>query len=154
MNGKYKFGGLEITAVPQWLDVTHEVETESAPFTLARPDGVGALQFSVARYKDGTKPNVQILDLQKLSADFALSRELGKGFGQGVREQPILIYAQSFIAGKQFIRVWYCSNGQDVVLVTYVCERGREGLELSDCEKMVSNLQFDVQAIKGTHQSE
>jgi hypothetical protein len=145
MNGKYKFGGLVITAVPEWLDVTQEIETESAPFTLAKNDGVGALQFSAGIYKRGIKPNVQISDLQRLSADFALSRELGRGFDQQVCQQPLLICAQSFVSGAQFIRVWYCSNSQDVVLVTYVCDKGREGLELSDCEKMVSSLQFEAQ---------
>src|SRR5260370_41649170 len=145
MSGKYKFGGLVITALPEWLDVTHEIETESAAFTLAKNDGVGALQFSAGIYKGGTKPNVQISDLQRLSADFGFSRELGKGYDKQVCEQPLLICAQSYVSGTQFIRVWYCSNSQDVVLVTYVCERGREGQELLDCEKMVSSLQFKAQ---------
>src|SRR5216683_2180873 len=129
MSGIYIVGRLVIAAIPGWLDVTHEIETENKPFTLAKKDGVGALQFSAGIYKGGAKPNVKLSDLQKLSADFGFSRELGKSFDQKISEQPLLIYAQSFISGTQFIRVWYCSNHRDVVLVTYVCEKGREGFE-------------------------
>ncbi len=105
-------------------------------------DGVGALQFSAAAYKSGQKPVVTSESLQKLVLDFALSRELGKGFDALTSETPILICAQSYSPGTEFTRVWYCSNGQDVALVTYTCEKGLEEAELPDCEKTVADLRF------------
>ena len=142
MNVKHTVGNLIVTALPTWLDVTHDIEADCPPFTLARNDGVGVLQFSTAAYEKGKLPNIKTEDLRKLSADFALSRELGSAFDKQSREQPILAYGQSFNSGTQFIRVWYCSNGQDVALVTYVCEKGLEVREIPDCETMVAALRF------------
>src|SRR5690348_3167947 len=119
MNHKYKFGGLIIAAAPGWLDVTHEIEGDHPPFTLAKKDGVGVLQFSLDIYAKGIKSEVTLMELQKLAKDFGLSRELGKGYAQQVCNQPLLTYAQSFNSATHFIRVWYCSNQQDVALVTY-----------------------------------
>jgi hypothetical protein len=142
MNNKYYIQNLTITAFPEWLDVTHQLESENPPFTLAKNDGVGVLQFSLAVYKSGQEPIIKLQNIQELLNDFALSRELGGGFNGQIYEQPFLTCAKSFISGVQFIRVWYCSNGKNVVLVTYVCEKGLEGRELEDCDKIVSQLQF------------
>ena len=142
MSDKYALGGLVITAVSGWLDISHDIEAENVPFTLAKNDGVGALQFSVASYKGGVNPEITLEHLRALLTDFALSRELGKGFDFHACGKPHLICGQSHNSGSEFVRVWYCTNGQDVVLVTYVCEKGLQTSELLDCEKMVSDLEF------------
>jgi hypothetical protein len=139
---KYKIGNLQIAAPPGWLDVTNETGEVNAPFTLARSDGVGAIQFSTAEYKSGRLPMITGDSLQELMEDFVRLHEVGRGFAAQSRTQPLLSYAQSFEVGSKFLRVWYCSNGRDVALVTYVCERGAEQTELPDCETIVRNLEF------------
>ena len=143
MKDEYKVGNLRVKPAPGWLDVTNLVDAEAPPFTLAKSDGVGVLQVSVASHYAGKVPGVAVGDLRNLLADFALSRELGGGADLVIREHPLLMCAQSYHAGTQFTRVWYCSNGRDVALLTYVCERGVQQAELPDCEGMVANLEFE-----------
>ena len=143
MSDEYTVGPLIVTAARGWLDITHDIKGEGVPFTLAREDGVGALQFSTAAYHAGQLPRVTVNTLRELLLDFALSREFGKGVNLETREQPLLVCGQSYYPGTQFVRVWYCSNGRDIALVTYTCEKGFEQAELPDCEKMVLELRFD-----------
>jgi hypothetical protein len=138
----YKIGGLQITAPADWLDVTDEIEEPDPPFSLARPDGVGAIQFSVAEFRGGKQPGITLDALNKLLTDFAQSRELGRSFDLMCRREPLLTAAMSFDADGRFWRVWYCSDGQSVALVTYNCRRGEQEVELPDCENVVRDLQF------------
>jgi hypothetical protein len=142
MSSRYASGPLIIAAAPGWLDITHEIKAVNVPFTLAKNDGVGALQFSTATYQSGKLPKITINTLRALLRDFALSREFGKGVDLDIREGPVMTCAQSYYPGMQFVRVWYCSNGIDVALVTYTCEKGLEQTELLDCEKMLRDLGF------------
>jgi hypothetical protein len=142
MEPEYVVGNLRIAAAPGWLDVTGEIEASTPPFTLAKSDGVGALQFSVAEYDRGRLPDIRVDDLKKLLTDFALSRELGSSFDFAIRETPLLTCAQSYGCESQFLRVWYCSDGRNVVLATYVCAKGMQETELGDCEKMIESLAF------------
>ena len=64
MNHIYKIDKIQITSVADWLDVTHELE-ESAPFTLAKPNGFGVLQFSTAFYVGGALPEVGLHSLSE-----------------------------------------------------------------------------------------
>jgi hypothetical protein len=142
MDINHKIGNLEITAPDEWLDVTHELEDDAAPFTLARSKGFGVIQFSLATYEKGALPEVNTDHLSRLVADFAQSRELGRGYNTACEKATLLVCASSFDFENRFLRVWYCSNGRDIVLVTYNCEKGLERTELSDCERIVRNLQF------------
>jgi hypothetical protein len=139
---KFKIGNLQIAAPPGWLDVTNEIGEVKAPFTLARSDGVGAIQFSIAEYKSGRLPRITVYSLQELMEDFVRLHEVGRRAAVESRTEPLLCYAESFEVGSQFLRVWYCSNGRDVAFVTYVCERGAKQTELPDCEIIVRNLEF------------
>lgn len=138
----YNVGNLSIITPVDWLDVTGEIECEKPPFTLARIKGVGVLQFTIADYQSGEVPNITVGDLGNLMADFARSRELGRGHDLVSRQNPLLIRAESFDLGDRFLRVWYCSDGQNIALVTYNCETGAQQTELSDCESIISNLKF------------
>jgi hypothetical protein len=140
---KHRFGNVIITTSAEWRDVTADLHQTDVPFTLARAEGLGALQFSIAFYEAGASPAVTIENLKSLLVDFARSRELGRGFDSVERANPLLTRAVSFTSAKNFVRVWYCSNGRDIVLATYVCEAGYEAAELPECEAIITNLQFD-----------
>lgn len=119
-----------------WEDITESV------WTLARPDGVGALQFSVALYSDGEPPNPSLEQLLEMVEDFAKTRGLGAPQAVRVVSEPLLSAAASFRWGDDFVRVWYVSDRLNFALVTYVCEAGQEWKELSDCEEIVKTLEF------------
>lgn len=138
----YKFGNLRITAPTGWLDITSEIEDENPPFSLARPTGVGVIQFSTAEYRSGKLPTITLDELCNLLTDFAQSHELGRGHDLSSQEKAFLIRAGSFDMEDRFLRVWYCSNGRNIALVTYNCQRGIQQAELPDCEMIVRNLKF------------
>lgn len=144
MANVFKFGKLQITTSDDWLNITHEIEQRDPPFSLARLKGIGAIQFSAAEYQGGKRPEISVHVLTKLLVDFAQSRELGRGFDAYRRERAPFISAASFESDEAFWRVCYCSDGQNVALVTYNCERGQERAELSDCEAIVCNLKFEL----------
>src|SRR5215472_8389720 len=114
----FKTGNLRIATPADWLDVTDEIEEPDPPFSLARSEGVGAIQFSVAEFRGGKQPGITLDTLNKLLTDFAQSRELGRGFDSMCRREPLLSAAVGFDADGRFWRVWYCSDGQSVTLVT------------------------------------
>ena len=60
-----KFCGLEFDLPNDWEDVT---DGDDSPPALARPDGVGAVQFSFASRTDGAQ--ITIDDLQSQFAEF------------------------------------------------------------------------------------
>jgi hypothetical protein len=138
----YKIGNLHILTPADWLDVTNKLKEPDPPLTLARPNGLGAIQVSVAEYEDGKAAKINLSDLGNLLEDFAQTSELGSGYDLTAEENPLLISAASFDFKDRFLRVWYCSNGQSVIFVTYNCHKGYHHAEIPDCEKIVRNLRF------------
>lgn len=137
----FKIGTLQITAPTAWLDITDGIGEGNHPFTLARSDGIGAIQFSIAEYRSGKDPGISLDGLRNLLADFAESRELGRGYDFTSEGNSLLLTAAaSFNFEDRFFRVWYCSDGRNVALVTYNCDKNREQAELSDCERIIRSL--------------
>ena len=126
-----------------WCDVTDEVDGERPPRTLARPQGVGALQFSVAAYLGGDLPNPPPQDLLSLLADFARSHQLGDMTDVVVEGGHRQLAAASFSFGEDYLRVWYASDGKSFAKVTHTSAWGEQHSELPDCERMVRTLQFE-----------
>ncbi len=132
-----------------WCDITHEIEAADPPWTLAKPDGVGAFQFSVATYKSGRIPNATPEHLLSLLRDFASSRELGEPADLVTEDGQPRLAAGSFRFGDDFLRVWYASDGQSFAKVTYTCVWGEQQAELPDCEQMIRTLRFEDEARVG-----
>lgn len=130
-----------------WCDVTHELEMPDPPWTLARPDGVGAFQFSIAHYKRGTIPSPSPEILLSLLRDFASSHELGEPIDITTEAGELRIAAGSFRQANNFIRTWYISDDRNFAKITYTCAFDQQRAELPDCEKMVRTLRFRNQAM-------
>lgn len=125
-----------------WFDVT---EDPGGPFTLAKPEGVGSVQFSVAKYKGGEHPNIDCDGLQKLLVSFGENRGLHgpNSIRSGAGEN--FCVAGDFVSEGEFIRIWYVSNGSDVALVSYVTlqpEADSVATELGEAESIVESLRF------------
>ena len=124
------------------MDVTSQLPDANTPYTLARPDGIGVLQFSTAEYLCGKQPDFSVEALSRLLDEFSSSRQLRNGFDSACGTGSLLTVSKSFQDGGHFVRVWYCSNGQDVVLITYTCLGEVNPAEVSDCETMIRTLSF------------
>ena len=137
-------GGIEVSAPASWYDITDEVEGENPPYTLAEPEeGVGALQFSSAIHKGGVVPAPSPDDLRNMALDFGKRRSLGDAFDQQIFANGMLRGAGvSYRWEEDFIRVWYVSDGRNLVFITYVCDWVSRDRELSTCGNIVKSLRF------------
>jgi hypothetical protein len=131
-----------IACVEGWCDVTHEVEADEPPLTFARPDGVGAFQFSTALYRSGPVPGASVAVLLSMLREFASARELGELTDIVTEHGKLRLAAASFRGRHGFVRVWFVSDGSSFAQVTYTCAWGEQAAELPDCEQMLRTLRF------------
>lgn len=131
-----------VELLPDWRDVTGEIAGEDVPFTLAKPDGVGALQITVAFYQAGSVPAPNTAALLSLLHDFGETRGLGDPSDICTESAPIGLAAATFLADV-FIRAWYLSDGHNFALATYTCARDNAANELPECERMVRTVCFE-----------
>jgi hypothetical protein len=125
-----------------WEDITDVVQADAPPYTLARRDGVGALQFSIALYKSGRVPNPTAGELQKMVETFGVERRLGEASEFVTETGPPVLAAGTFKQGGDSVRVWRVSDGRNFALVTYTCAARDVGPELVVCEDIVRSIEF------------
>lgn len=134
--------GLTLDLRPDWCDVTDDVAGENVPFTLARPQGSGALQFSAGLHRSGIVPNLSKEDLRAMLLNFAATQRLGEASDVVSESVPLQLVAASF-RPDHFLRAWYLSDGRSVALVTLTNDSDPDPQELSDCEYMLRSVQFE-----------
>ena len=137
----FNYAGLLISTPDCWLDITSTLDKNS-PFTLAKEDGVGALQFSIGIYQSGTIPNPTARDLLNMGLEFGSSKHLTSVFDESMVADRIHIGAVSYQWDSNFLRVWYVSDGYSVAFVTYTCDWNDVGAEVAECEDIVQRLSF------------
>jgi hypothetical protein len=137
-------GFLSFSVPEGWDDITATLETPGSPLTVANPDsGVGALQFSPAIYKEGTFPHLTIHDIVEMLSQFASSHGLESPFDRSSYLGETFSVGESFHSGTDFVRVWYCSDGKNVVLVTYVCDWSQKDREAEEREMTIRSIRFN-----------
>jgi hypothetical protein len=138
-----QFSNFAVDLPPGWGDITDHVEADNTPATVARDDGVGALQFSIGLYESGPRPLGSVEELQELLHGFAQSRGLTSPNDTVRENSPRGLVAASFEPGDDFLRVWYISEGGNFAFVTYTSDRANfDPRELSEVEKIVRSLIF------------
>ncbi|MGJ7575739.1 hypothetical protein ACSFBX_34860 [Variovorax sp. RB2P76] len=145
MSQLFAFADVRISLLEGWAHVTDDLP-EGTPPTLAKPDGVGALQFSVAKYQAGASPNVSQDDLEALLVEFAESRALGPASDLERDQAASQRVGATFFKDDDLVRVWYLTNGQDVALVTYVGAETANPIsssELAEASAIVGSIDFD-----------
>lgn len=141
------FSTFSVDLSPGWGDITADVEADDPPTTVARDDGVGALQFSIGLYESGPRPRGAVDQLQEYLDGFAESHGLTSPTDTTRESSPRGLVAASFQPGDQLVRVWYVSEGGNFAFVTYTCERSNvEPRELGEAEKIVRSLLFGAPA--------
>ncbi len=136
---RFQLDGFTAELPPGWCHIT---EDSAAPvLTLARKDGVGALQFSVALYAGGERPAGTVGELQSLLDRFADCRALGPMSNALMDHGPPAVAAGTFEGADDLLRVWYVSTGGDFAFVTYTCtcELFRRA-ELAEAEAIVRSI--------------
>ena len=123
MTNHFELGNLLITTPSEWKDITDAVDVDSAPFTIAKDDGIGALQFSSAEYRSGDLPAFTLSDLCDMRDEFGANHGFSSAFDKHTSEGRTMTAGASYHADQDFVRVWYCSNGTDIVLATYILTR-------------------------------
>jgi hypothetical protein len=136
-------GVFRISMGDGWEDITASLDDTDAPFTFADPiSGVGALQLSPALYRDGRLPKIARSDLTEMLNEFADMRELGKPIDRSSDSEGMVIEGARFHSGDDLVRVWYGSDGVNLMLVTYVCEWDHRDRESAQIEMAVRSVRF------------
>jgi hypothetical protein len=144
MNMRVSIAEVTVDLPEGWFDVTDDLP-ESSPITLAKSEGVGAIQFSIAKYREGPQPVIDTADLQRLLLAFGDSRGLGSpaSVSKGLGHNHFV--SGDFGSTEEFVRVWYVSDGHDIALVTYVTQQPENKatiVELSDAQALIESLEF------------
>jgi hypothetical protein len=139
------FADVGMTLVDGWLDITDDLPPGTPP-TLAKADGVGALQFSTARYRSGSLPVFQFSTLQEMLAELRTSRGLGKPDHTGSRTvSDNRVLMADFSPAGETLRIWYVTNGRDLVFATYTGQErdARVTRELEEATAIVESIDFN-----------
>ena len=88
---------------PGWLDITEDVGPGNLA-SLAQAEGVGALQFSVARYSGGPLPQIGLSDLEGMLRSFGSARDLGAPADVRCEEGALLVVKGDFNSPSEVIR--------------------------------------------------
>lgn len=137
--------GMSLELPTGWSDVTDDLP-EGSPPTLAREDGVGALQFSIARHSGGASASFSIQVLLSLLEEFAAAHGLAVASNSIITsEKPGRLQISANLSdSSDFIRTWYVSDGTDLVLITYTTDLTNAGAgasaDLQDAEAIVATV--------------
>ena len=140
------FAGLSILLPDDWQDVTDDLPTGS-PFTLGKigNDALGALQFSVAKYKRGPLPSFTKEKLELMIMDFFRAQSLGEPHVITTSSNKIILAKGDFQSEAKYSRIWYVSDRQNIVLVTYTSLQVKSPQlknEVDEADAIVNSIEF------------
>ena len=137
------FAGVKFELSEEWCDITGDLDP-GAPPTLARENGVGVIQFSVAKYKSGEKPSITENALKDMLLDLFKSNQLADVEPAILQGSCCFGVSATSAQIDEVIGAWFLSNGTDVALVTYTGTSGDPACqaELAEAEKLAKSLEF------------
>ena len=138
-----EFYGIALRLPSDWRDITDDLPDGSPP-TLAKPNGLGAIQFSIARHQGGEAAHIDRAALQGLLEDFC-ARHGFDCLPQSDDHDNIQVVKSRAIVDAELVAIWFASNGADVVLATYVSQQpgSRDTTdELNEAEAVIGSLRF------------
>lgn len=140
MHKKEKLGGAVVLMPSTWENITDSVSSPHRPWTLAKKNGWGALQFTIALYDGGAKPNVSFDTLEDTVRSTAATMEFRQPtqFTRKTEGSRFMVSAD-FCDREQFVRVWHLTDGWNFAWITSPEE---ERTELPEAETIVSTIEF------------
>jgi len=140
---RVEYNGLRFELPQGWADITEDLPSGSPP-SLARATGVGAVQFSIAKYRGGKEPRVTLEDLRNFLTEFCERNDM-QSDTMIDRKSRVMCVAATSVANGELITANYLSNGRDVVLATYVCadpESPELKEDLNGVEEIINSMDF------------
>jgi hypothetical protein len=138
---RYGCGEFSLEIPEDWFDTTED----DHPFTLTKPHGNGALQFSAAMCRDGEVPSVDLPALKQLLEDFADAGSLSPLENSLKEAGEVLVVGGTFATHARFGgRAWYVSDGWNIAKITFVWEENVNAQELQEAEQIACSLRFSA----------
>lgn len=139
-----QFHGLTFDLPTGWEDITDDLP-EGSPPTLAKASGVGAFQFSIAKYRSGERPNTDFDALRSFMIEFCQNNfiDIEHIFEKEFRNTMCVGVSSKTV--DETLSAWYLSNGNDFAFVTYLGP-GEESdfvdKELDEAREIISSISF------------
>lgn len=133
-------GRIHVQLLPGWTDITAQVGGDGAPFTLARSQGLGALQLSLGVQRAGRTPTPTPKDLLVMGHEIAAQRGLHAPLDEKVELAPTLQARLTYQAPDAFICLWVRFDGREFVAASYVCGWDARDVEIHEAELLVRSV--------------
>ncbi|MER8818945.1 hypothetical protein NKH70_03830 [Mesorhizobium sp. M0991] len=117
---RVEFHGLTFDLPAGWVDIAGDLPEGSPPTLAKETDGCGAIQFSIAKYRGGEKPNVDFNALRTFMLQFCQNNSIDAGNITKNESESIISVGVLSDTDDQLLSAWYLSNGNDVVFMTYL----------------------------------
>jgi hypothetical protein len=114
-----QFHGITFDAPVGWEDITDDLPAGSPP-TIAKASGVSAVQFSIAKYRSGKKPNADFGVLRSFMLEFCQKNDIDAKNIWAKKFNDAMCVGVLSKTEQQVLSAWYLSDGNDFALVTYM----------------------------------
>jgi len=140
---KFSFHGLNLHLPSGWCDIT-DIEAAEAIPTLAREDGVGALQFSMLWQLSGAVSVITAADIRGIHDEFIKNKGLERLKAIDLRRAVGgVICSGDYKREDDFIRVYHHTDGTHVLISTYLYrEILRNEQEVIEADHIVNSIDW------------
>jgi hypothetical protein len=140
-----EFEHFSVMAPEEWDDITEDLiegPDDQPPYSLARADGDGVLQFSLALYRAGKEPNPTVQDLANMLVEATEKYGVGAEHVVHTPNERLLIVRTDFVFEDSSVRMWHVSDRVNFAKVTYVAQEQADPEELNEAETIVLSTTF------------
>lgn len=139
------YEGLAFQCPQHWDDITDEVDGDDVPITIADfESGVGALQFTIALYKEGELPQLDESLIREMLLDYAGELGLGTAVDVSPHTGKLEGIKATYQINDDFLVLWFLTNGTSLIMATYNCEWTNRNVEYSVVEEIMSTVEIAV----------
>lgn len=119
MTSEMNMAGLALRVPADWAETTAEQPTKTP--TLAKRNGIGALQFTVARYLAGPRPHISAADAADLLRSFLHRAGIdGPTVALAVSPNDLKVAQANVARPDEYVRAWCLTDGESSVIATYI----------------------------------
>jgi hypothetical protein len=138
----YTGPGILVTTPEDWEDISDEEGL--IPFlTLAREEGIGALQFSDQIGGHDRQSGASAQALWDRVGEWGTRYRMGASKDVVIVEEPMLLAAATFHPDGEPMRVWLVSDRVNAAFIVYTCDGiSFDALEIEECEAIVRTIRF------------
>jgi hypothetical protein len=127
-----------------WCDVTDSLPSGNPPTLALGNQGHGVIQFSIAHYKMGPKPDFTTEVLKGTLDDFQRNQEMSCARNFARKDGILRLVQADFTQVRDFVRAYYVSDGSNVCFATYRCELSCPELqsEVREADLIIDSIEF------------